>query len=128
MNNNYKSIANIFLSNIEYNYLLAKNNLSPNTECGAAVKANAYGVGVIPVVETLSKLGCNNFYVAYVDEALEIKNHTNANIYVLNNSTLEELEICAKNNFISCINSPKNLNDLKTLSSKHTNKFQQPYI
>ena len=38
-------------------------------ECGAAVKANAYGCGLDPVVRTLASAGCKTFFVATLDEA-----------------------------------------------------------
>jgi alanine racemase len=38
-------------------------------ECGAAVKADAYGCGIDPVVRALSAAGCKTFFVATLDEA-----------------------------------------------------------
>jgi len=38
-------------------------------ECGAAVKADAYGCGIDPVVRALSKAGCKTFFVATLEEA-----------------------------------------------------------
>jgi alanine racemase len=37
--------------------------------CGAAVKADGYGLGARGVVETLAKVGCKDFFVAIWDEA-----------------------------------------------------------
>jgi len=40
--------------------------------CGAAVKANGYGLGVIGVIERLAGAGCRDFFVATWDEAAVI--------------------------------------------------------
>jgi alanine racemase len=37
--------------------------------CGAAIKANGYGLGAVEVVERLAKAGCRDFYVATWNEA-----------------------------------------------------------
>lgn len=41
--------------------------------CGAAVKANGYGVGAVEVTTRLLKAGCRDFFVATWDEAAEIE-------------------------------------------------------
>ena len=46
--------------------------LSGNAACGAAVKANAYGLGVENVVPILHAAGCRDFYVATWAEAADI--------------------------------------------------------
>lgn len=40
---------------------------------GAAVKANGYGLGVVPVAQALRRAGCASFFVAHVQEALELR-------------------------------------------------------
>jgi alanine racemase len=40
---------------------------------GAAVKANAYGLGLVPVARTLFAGGCRTFFVAYLGEALALR-------------------------------------------------------
>jgi alanine racemase len=42
-------------------------------ECGAAVKADAYGCGIDPVVRALSGAGCKTFFVATLDEARAVR-------------------------------------------------------
>ena len=41
--------------------------------CGAAVKANGYGLGATDVVQRLAKAGCRDFFVATWAEAAEIE-------------------------------------------------------
>lgn len=51
----------------------ALNDLSGDACAGAAVKADAYGLGARPVVEKLLQAGCREFYVANWQEASEIE-------------------------------------------------------
>ena len=42
-------------------------------ECGAVVKANAYGLGMVPVATALADAGCHTFFVATLEEAIELR-------------------------------------------------------
>ena len=42
-------------------------------ECGAVVKADAYGCGIEPVAKALSDAGCRTFFVAHLDEARKLR-------------------------------------------------------
>ncbi|CAN5513145.1 alanine racemase [soil metagenome] len=54
-------------------------------ECGAAVKADAYGCGISPVVGALAAAGCKTFFVATLDEARAVRLAApDAALYVLN--------------------------------------------
>lgn len=54
-------------------------------ECGAAVKADAYGCGIDPVVRALASAGCKTFFVATIPEARAVRGAApEAAIYVLN--------------------------------------------
>jgi alanine racemase len=53
-------------------------------ECGAVIKANAYGCGADPVARALALAGCKTFFVATVDEARVVRAAVpSAAIYVL---------------------------------------------
>lgn len=53
-------------------------------ECGAVVKANAYGLGAEPVARALAAAGCKTFFVATLDEARLVRaTLPAATIYVL---------------------------------------------
>ncbi len=57
----------------------------PAASCGAAVKANAYGLGAVESVTRLYAAGCRDFFVATWAEAAQIADCANdANISVLN--------------------------------------------
>lgn len=51
------------------------NTLSAPASAGAAVKANAYGVGAAQVVPVLRDAGCRDFFVAHWSEAAEVAAH-----------------------------------------------------
>ena len=46
--------------------------MSGRAACGAAVKANGYGLGAVRVVEQLARAGCRDFFVATWAEAAEL--------------------------------------------------------
>ena len=53
-------------------------------ECGAAVKGDAYGLGIAPVARALWDAGCRSFFVARPKEGEELRGHLpDAVIYVL---------------------------------------------
>ena len=64
----------------------ALDRLSGQAKAGAAVKANAYGLGVREVVQRLVAGGCTDFFVANWQEAQEIEDLTasKASVSVLN--------------------------------------------
>ncbi len=54
-------------------------------ECGAVVKANAYGLGIEPAVTALAKAGCRSFFVAHLSEGRRVRAVArDARIYILN--------------------------------------------
>ena len=63
----------INLKSIAHNWLLLKAKLSSGVDCGAVVKADAYGVGMESVVGALLKVGCRSFYVSRLSEALAVR-------------------------------------------------------
>ena len=59
-------------------------------ECAAVVKANAYGLGLKPVVTALADAGCKTFFVADIAEARIVRARAKeATIYVLHGFTLQ---------------------------------------
>jgi alanine racemase len=62
-------------------------------ECAAVVKANAYGLGLKPVVAALAKAGCKTFFVADLAEARTVRARArDATIYVLHGFALESAD------------------------------------
>jgi alanine racemase len=66
------------------NWKLLSERAKP-AECGAVVKADAYGLGIEPVVQALMKAGCRTFFLAHLGEAQEARKAAPlSHIYVLN--------------------------------------------
>lgn len=61
------------LNNLKYNVEEIKKHLHPGCEFMAIVKANAYGHGSIEVSKYLNKINVNNFGVATINEAIELR-------------------------------------------------------
>lgn len=107
----------IDLGAIQKNYLTLKSFLSPEVECAAVVKANAYGVGASEVTKALVKVGCKNFFVATVCEGKDLREQLYQqktakeeidriiNIYVLHGLQPGQENICFENDLIPVLNS-----------------------
>jgi alanine racemase len=57
---------------LQANYLTLCQAAAPG-RCGAVVKANAYGLGAVPVVERLVQSGCDAFFVATLEEGIQVR-------------------------------------------------------
>jgi alanine racemase len=69
----------------------ALDRLSGSAAAGAAVKANAYGIGVGKAVPVLREAGCRTFYVAHWSEVGDMLQHAPASeIVVLHGPTFAE--------------------------------------
>ncbi|MBO6757051.1 MAG: alanine racemase [Roseibium sp.] len=55
------------------NWRALRARLKPGSECGAAVKANAYGTGLTETGRALATAGCRTFFVALPAEALQLR-------------------------------------------------------
>lgn len=62
----------IDLDAIVHNYRQVAARVAP-AKIGAVVKANAYGLGAIPVTQALYDAGCQLFFVAHLNEALTLR-------------------------------------------------------
>lgn len=73
-------------------------HLPKNTHVFAAVKANAYGHGDIQTANTVLRAGAHGLVVAFLDEALALReNGITAPILVLGSTRVEDAWIAAKN-------------------------------
>lgn len=60
------------LGAIAANWRQLRDHVRP-AECGAVVKADAYGLGMAPVVRALTDAGCRTFFVATLEEAVALR-------------------------------------------------------
>ena len=98
-------ILEVNLKNISNNYNILKRK-NPDGITASVVKANAYGLGINKVSKVLIKSGCKNFFVATLNEAIELRKIDNKiNIYTLNGLDKNEIKFFIKFNIIPTINS-----------------------
>lgn len=79
-----------------------------SAQTGAVVKADAYGLGAVPVSAALYAAGCRHFFVAQACEAFELRPHLRADaaLYVLNGLPEGSETACADQDIIPVLNSP----------------------
>ena len=115
----HNAILEVSLKNLAYNYKKLS-SITNRSICAATIKADAYGIGVIKVFETLYKNKCRHFFVATTEEALEIrKKKLLANVYVLNGLEGNELSIFNTYNIIPIINDKDEYNYVKKNLKKY---------
>ena len=66
------SFLEINIDSIIHNYQLINNKVG-NTECAAVLKADAYGMGASVIAKALHRAGCSTFFVATIDEGIELR-------------------------------------------------------
>jgi alanine racemase len=80
----HAAILTIDLAALASNWRLLAARAAPG-ECGAVVKADAYGLGIENAVPALTKAGCRTFFVAHLSEGIRTRAVApGATIYVLN--------------------------------------------
>lgn len=67
------SLLTIDLNALVGNWKLLQQKVAPSTRCAAVVKANAYGLGIAPVAKVLFANGCRVFFVATLEEGIELR-------------------------------------------------------
>ena len=78
------AVMDIDLGAIVHNYRVLCDQLT-SAKCAAVVKADAYGFGADQVAPVLAKVGCRDFFVATIDEAIALRNLLpEVHIYMLN--------------------------------------------
>jgi len=65
----------INLAALEHNFNYLKSNIKPGVQFMAVVKANAYGHGAVKIAQKLQELNADYFAVAYVAEAIELRDN-----------------------------------------------------
>lgn len=90
----------INLDAIADNWRLLQQRMPVGGECGAVVKANAYGLGMQPVCNALHQAGCKTFFVANVEEGVRLRQALPAlaetNVYVLQGVDAGSERLCTQ--------------------------------
>lgn len=90
-------VLTIDLDAIQANWLRLR-QFSPGAECGAVVKADAYGLGMEPVARALHQAGCRRFFVANRVEGQALRQvlSPESTIYLLQGVLEGEESLCAE--------------------------------
>ena len=112
-----RAVKEVNLNAIRENYFSTK-SLVGKTKITCVVKADAYGHGARKIAETLAD--CENFAVATVDEAIELRNVAadNAEILILGKVEENDFAECVSRNISLSVDSYKELNSLNELCFK----------
>ena len=83
-------------------------------ECAAVVKADAYGLGLEHVVPPLISAGCRSFFVAHLEEGLDVRDlSSSVDIYILNGIPAGEERAALAGNLIPVANGLAELDRLR---------------
>lgn len=105
----HPAVLTIRLDRLRENYKTLQ-RYSGVSRMSAVVKANAYGLGVAPVVKTLSAMGNSLYFVAYPEEGAIVRDclhslNASAQIFVLNGFNKKSERLFAKKSLTPVLNS-----------------------
>ncbi len=111
----------ISLERIAENYQMfvdaTKSGSFSSSEVAAVVKADAYGLGVEPIAQTLSKVGCKTYFVAHGFEGRELRAFApEAKIYVFHGALPNEEELFREYGLIPVVHSFSSLERWRAFS------------
>ena len=95
-------------------------NKASKGKAAAVVKANAYGMGMLRIVEALLEAGCCYFYVANINEALKLREKFNSkqiSIAVFEGYFEGNQKIYAENDLIPILNSLEQVKRFKNYAT-----------
>ncbi|MDP3371351.1 MAG: alanine racemase [Candidatus Paracaedibacteraceae bacterium] len=106
------SMLEINLTNIVKNFKTLQ-SLCPSADVYPVLKANAYGLGAIPIGAALERAGAKSFFIAYIGEALALRQHlTEVDLYLLNGPYTTGWEkVCFEYNVIPVLNTYETIKD-----------------
>ena len=85
-------------------------SLAPDTKTSAVVKADAYGLGIEPVVNALNDAGCKTYFVALPEEGIRVKKLVpQADVFVLSGLFKNSVATYAEAGLIPVLGSVENI-------------------
>lgn len=120
----------INLNSLESNYKIINRKIGDKSSIAAVLKSDAYGLGVNKIAQTLSKAGCDKFFVATLNEALKLRKIIQKDkIFILNGIISQNKNMLRKilsKKFIPVLNS---INEIKRwVSFLESEKVKAPSI
>lgn len=119
-----KATLTINLANIIKNYKAIKKFVGQKVQVAPAVKCNAYGLGMEPIARALYENGCNEFYVARLEEGIKLRKLIkDCCIYVIDGITKGEEELFLKANLIPVLNNQEQIDCWIAYSKQNKKKL-----
>lgn len=119
-------VLSIDLGALERNYRLLQARLIPGCRAGAAVKANAYGLGAAEVSRALYAAGCRDFFVSSLEEGVHLREALSdggIKIYVLNGFYGSGAGLYGEKNLTPVLGSFMEIEGYKKLGAKQGKKL-----
>ena len=108
----------INLKSICHNFKKIKKKVSKNCIVAATVKANAYGLGVKKISQSLIREKCKDFFVATLKEGIELRSYNKSiNIYILNGLDSGKCSIYKKYKLTPVLNSINQIREYEVYQS-----------
>jgi alanine racemase len=113
------AVLEIDLAAISANWCLLRDRVTP-AACAAVVKADAYGLGALPVGVALAVAGCRRFFVATLGEAIALREALPeiCEIAVLNGPIPGSAEEFVEYGLIPVLNDPGQIADWEALGAQ----------
>ena len=105
----------ILKKNLLNNYKIIREK-TRNSKIMSVIKGDAYGHGILECMDILKKSGCRHFYVARLEDAIDLrkKHKDNIDIYLLSGTTsIETCKLLKKYKITPIIN---NLSQLEIIT------------
>ncbi len=110
----------INLDALRSNYRLLQDKVGQGCRVAAVLKADAYGLGAVTVGRALLEEGCETFFVACLDEALELRAaFKDVRIAILNGFYESEADLFVQHDLIPVLGSFMEVEGYKALGVKH---------
>lgn len=120
----HSATLSVDLAAIRHNWRLLDGLSAPDCHTGATIKANAYGLGMMPVSLALYQEGCRDFYAARLGEAITLyegfaaKHITDARIIVFDGIAKGQEEAFIRYPLIAVLNDEAQLARAKTIAAQ----------
>lgn len=114
------AILHVDLAALVANWRLLKARSKGQADCAAVLKANAYGLGAVPVGKALAAAGCTRFFVAHLDEGIALRPHlpADADLFILHGAPPGAEGACASHGLIPVLNSLPQIADWAAIAAR----------
>jgi len=117
-------ILTINLEKLAANYRLFQSKVGTHCDVAGIIKANAYGLGLKQVSGQLKKLNCPLFFVATLDEALELRGYDpDTPIAVLGGLMSNAESTYIEHNITPILNTPIDIKNWNDYAAQHNKKL-----